>query len=37
MIDYVPVEEGNAALIHRMIDPAIPIVTLTVAEGGYYI
>ena len=37
MIDYVPVEEGNAALIRRMADPAIRIVSLTVTEGGYYI
>lgn len=37
MIDYVPVEDGNAALIHQMADPAIRIVTLTVTEGGYYI
>ena len=37
MIDYVPVEEGNAALIHAMADPAIRIVSLTVTEGGYYI
>ena len=37
MIDYVPVEEGNSALIRRMTDPAIRIVALTVTEGGYYI
>ncbi|MDE0045762.1 MAG: mannitol dehydrogenase family protein [bacterium] len=37
MIDYVPVEEGNAALIRRMADPAIRIVALTVTESGYYI
>ena len=37
MIDYVPVEEENAALIRRMADPAIRIVALTVTEGGYYI
>lgn len=37
MIDYVPVEEGNAALIRQMADPAIRIVALTVTEGGYYI
>ncbi len=37
MIDYVPVEEGNAALIRRMTDPAIRIVALTVTEGGYYL
>ncbi len=37
MIDYVPVEEGNRALIRQMADPAIRIVTLTVTEGGYFI
>lgn len=37
MMDYVPVEEGNAALIRQMADPAIRIVALTVTEGGYYI
>ncbi len=37
MIDYAPVEEGNASLIRRMADPAIRIVTLTVTEGGYYV
>ena len=37
MIDYVPVEEGNAALIRRMVDPAIRIVALTVTESGYYV
>ena len=37
MIDYLPVEEGNAELIRRMTDPAIRIVALTVTEGGYYV
>ncbi|GGH38068.1 mannitol 2-dehydrogenase [Cribrihabitans marinus] len=36
MIDFVPVEEDNAALIAQMADPAIRIVALTVTEGGYY-
>ncbi|MBW3096650.1 mannitol dehydrogenase family protein [Pseudohoeflea coraliihabitans] len=36
MIDFVPVEEGHGALIARMADPAIRIVSLTVTEGGYY-
>ncbi|WP_204113123.1 mannitol dehydrogenase family protein [Shimia biformata] len=36
MIDYVPVEDGNAALIERMAQPDIRIVALTVTEGGYY-
>ncbi|MDP5084542.1 MAG: mannitol dehydrogenase family protein [Yoonia sp.] len=37
MIDFVPVQETNAALIKQMTDPAIRIVALTVTEGGYYI
>ncbi len=37
MIDYVPIEPGNASLIARMADPEIKIVALTVTEGGYYI
>ncbi len=36
MIGFVPVEACNAALIAQMADPAIRIVALTVAEGGYY-
>lgn len=37
MIDFLPVQENNAALIAQMADPAIRIVALTVTEGGYYI
>lgn len=37
MIDYLPVEEANAALITQMADPAIRIVSLTVTESGYYL
>ena len=37
MIDYLPIEEGNGALIRAMADPAIRIVGLTVTESGYYI
>ncbi|MEJ6392607.1 mannitol dehydrogenase family protein [Gymnodinialimonas sp. 2305UL16-5] len=37
MIDYVPITEGNRALIAAMADPAIRIVSLTVTEGGYYL
>ncbi len=37
MIDFVPVEPANGALIAQMADPAIRIVALTVTEGGYYI
>jgi len=37
MIDYVPIEPGNAQLIEQMAQPKIRIVSLTVTEGGYYI
>ena len=37
MTGFLPVEEGNGALIAAMSDPAIRIVSLTVTEGGYYI
>lgn len=37
MIDYLPIEAGNSALIRAMADPAIRIVALTVTEGGYFI
>ena len=37
MIDFIKVEGGNAALINRMAEPDIRIVSLTVTEGGYYI
>lgn len=37
MIDYVPVEQGSAALIRCMAAKKTRIVTLTVTEGGYYI
>lgn len=37
MIGFVPVEEGNGALIEAMADPAIRIVSLTVTEGGYFV
>ncbi|MEO0665721.1 MAG: mannitol dehydrogenase family protein, partial [Pseudomonadota bacterium] len=36
MVDFVPVEPDNAALIAQMADPQIRIVSLTVTEGGYY-
>jgi mannitol 2-dehydrogenase len=36
MIDYLPIEPNNGALIAKMADPAIRIVALTVTEGGYY-
>lgn len=37
MIDFLPIEEDNEALIAQMADPAIRIVSLTVTEGGYYL
>jgi mannitol 2-dehydrogenase len=37
MIDFLPVEPDNGALIAAMADPAIRIVSLTVTEGGYFI
>jgi mannitol 2-dehydrogenase len=37
MIDFLPVEAENAALIAAMARPEIRIVSLTVTEGGYFI
>lgn len=37
MIDFLPVEADNGALIARMANPDIRIVSLTVTEGGYFI
>ncbi len=37
MIDYLPIQEGNGALIRAMADPAIRIVAMTVTESGYYV
>jgi mannitol 2-dehydrogenase len=37
MIDYLPIEAGNSALIRGMADPSIRIVSLTVTEGGYFL
>jgi mannitol 2-dehydrogenase len=37
MIDYIPIEDGNGALIARMAQPDIRIVALTVTESGYFI
>lgn len=36
MIDFLPVERGNGALIAAMAKPEIRIVSLTVTEGGYF-
>ena len=37
MIDYLPIQENNAALIGAIADPAIRIVAMTVTESGYYV
>lgn len=37
MIDFLPVEKDNQALITTMSNPSIRIVSLTVTEGGYFI
>ncbi len=37
MIDFLPVEPDNAALIAAMSRPEIRIVSLTVTEGGYFV
>lgn len=37
MVDFLPVEPDNAALIAAMAEPRIRIVSLTVTEGGYFI
>lgn len=36
MIDFLPVEPDNNALISAMSNPETRIVSLTVTEGGYY-
>ncbi|MGB1554447.1 MAG: mannitol dehydrogenase family protein, partial [Candidatus Puniceispirillaceae bacterium] len=36
MLDYLPVEADNHALINAMAEPDIRIVSLTITEGGYY-
>lgn len=37
MIDFVPIEATNSALVQQMAEPAIRIVSLTITEGGYFI
>jgi mannitol 2-dehydrogenase len=36
MIDHLPIGD-SAAIIEKLADPAIRIVSLTITEGGYYI
>lgn len=37
MIDYLPIDEDNEALVERMAQSDIRIVAMTVTEGGYFI
>ncbi|MFC3613330.1 mannitol dehydrogenase family protein [Lutimaribacter marinistellae] len=37
MVDYLPIEDDNGALIAAMAEPSIRIVSLTVTESGYYL
>lgn len=37
MIDYLPVEDGNGALIAQLAKPETRIVAMTVTESGYFI
>lgn len=37
MLDFLPVEPTNAALIQALANPRIRIVSLTITEGGYCI
>ncbi len=37
MVDYLPIEAGNGALIRTMARPEIRIVSLTVTESGYFV
>jgi mannitol 2-dehydrogenase len=36
MVDFIPPEE-RAAIVARLADPAIRIISITVTEGGYFI
>ncbi len=36
MVDYLPAGDAHA-IINKLADPAIRIVSLTITEGGYYI
>ena len=37
VIDYLPIEEGNGALVAQLVLPETRIVAMTVTEGGYFI
>ncbi len=37
MIGFLPVEEGNGALIAQIANPSTRIVSLTVTESGYFV
>ena len=36
MIDYLPIGDG-AAIVAKLVDPAIRIVSMTITEGGYFV
>ena len=36
MIDYLPIEDGNAPLIDQLSETSIRIASLTITEGGYF-
>jgi mannitol 2-dehydrogenase len=36
MIDYLPIGDGKA-IIAKLLDPAIRIVSMTITEGGYFV
>ena len=37
MIDFLPVQTDNAALVAQMADPSTRIVSMTVTEAGYFL
>lgn len=37
IVEYVSCVDGYEPIIHRLADPAIRIVSLTITEGGYYV
>jgi mannitol 2-dehydrogenase len=37
MVDFLPVSEDNRALLQKLADPEIRIVSMTITEGGYCI
>ena len=37
IVDFLPVEKGNSALVNSLSAPWARIVSLTITEGGYFI